>query len=535
MPSPEIQPPRFQWKKTEHGIWKRDIEESEIFYRGSMRKETGCYPVTGCASFVPVSSKSATTDAKENESEHYVEDAIRKAWITLCYEHPTLRSRVEYDEGNSKWKRVYTAFVDEQEQKSWFNSTFRVIDAEETPLEWFNSQEVSFEISTLFFVRSKKHHPTIFLRCPHDITDGVGVLQLVDQLFDHAAQVYRQGANYAFPELGNEHAQLSPCLKLAAAIPESFSNAQIERFREIQAQNGAIYNHPGLLGIPSSHTTATAATTATSQYGKRQRLPLLVPQATTEQILCKCKMIAPGVSVTHVFMSALAMALSELQPQKEESYPVRYVNHSMINLRPYCRDPYKGPKHAAAAYHTVSAQALGIDLVVPGSSPDAKNGVHVNGLADLAIQVRDYYKSVRPASSTDEQIMLAPLMFKSLTAPPDSDPHAVSDPPFCPVPLSSLGNINSIVSKSHGPFELTNVWAASEPIGAGVAVFLGTWDEKIELSAVFDTRYHEAEYIKEFLGRIVNCVCEGLGVGERPTPDSFPEGGKEHKKRKRGE
>ncbi|KAI0150025.1 hypothetical protein F4776DRAFT_672159 [Hypoxylon sp. NC0597] len=508
MASPSIQSPHFQWKQSGHGTWERDIEESEMFYRGMMRKGSGCYPVTGFASFVFNSHKFTATEVKETEDEHYVEDTIRKAWITLCYEHPTLRSYVEDDEANGRWKRVYSTLNNEHEQESWFNSTFKLIDTEEPPLEWFNSQIVSFEVSTLFFVRSRKHHPTFFLRCPHDVTDGVGVLQLVNQLFDHASRAYDQGANYTLPEWGNEHAKLSPCLRLASAIPESFSKAQVDRFEEIQAQNGTIYNHPGLLSIPSRPSAAAA------HHGKRQRLPLLVPQATTEQIIRKCKTIASGVSVTHVFMSALATALSELQPQKKELYPVRYVNHSMINLRPYCHDPYKGPKHAAAAYHTVSAQALHIDLVVPGSSPDTKNDVRVNNLANLAIHVRDYYKSVRPASSTDEQIVLAPLMFRSLTAPPGSDPHAVSDPPFCPVALSSLGNVGSIVSKSHGAFELTNVWAASEPIGAGVAVFLGTWDGKIELSVVFDTQYHDAEYIKEFLGRMLNCVCEGLGIDE---------------------
>ncbi|OTA97062.1 hypothetical protein M434DRAFT_392238 [Hypoxylon sp. CO27-5] len=519
MALPELHCPRFQWEQSGQGTWERDIEESEVFYRGIVRKGSGCYPVTGSASFVSKSLKSIAIDVKETENEHCVEDTIRKAWITLCHEHPTSRSYVEFDDAKRRWKRVYSTFNNEDEQESWFDSTFKVIDTEESPLEWLNSQAVSFKVPTLFFVRSKEYHSTIFLRCPHDITDGVGVLQLVNQLFDHAARAYEQGANYALPKWGNEHAKLSPCLRLASAIPESFSKAQVDRFEGIQAQNKTIYNHPSLLSI---HLRPSAIAV---HHGKRQRLPLLVPKATTEKILHKCKTVASGVSVTHVFMAALAMALSELQPPKEKSYTVRYVNHSMINLRPYCRDPYKRPKHAAAAYHTVSAQALCMDLVVPGSSPDAKNNVRVNNLPDLAIQVRDYYKSVCPASSTDEQIMLAPLMFKSLTGPPGSDPHAVSEPPFCPVALSSLGNIGSIVSKSHGAFELTNVWAASEPIGAGVAVFLGTWDGKIEHSAVFDTRYQDAEYIRGFLGRMLNCVCEGLGIDEN----------RESKKGKRGE
>ncbi|KAI2630248.1 hypothetical protein GGS26DRAFT_558499 [Hypomontagnella submonticulosa] len=487
MASLEIKSSGFQWKKSQHGVWERDIDECEMFYKLSTRKEDGCYPVTASANFVTESSITTTTTEKE-DNQLRVEDALRKAWSMLHYEHPTLRSRIERDDEGNKWKRVYSTFGNEDEKKSWLDLTFKLVDVEGKAIEWFNNETASFEISTLFLVRSRKedeHSQTIFLRCPHDITDGVGILQLLDRLVALAALAYEQGDEYTLPAWGTEEARLSPCLRIAAAVPESFSEDQTKRFHDIQTQNGAIYNHPGLLGLPPSSRVAT------SQDGRRQRTSVSVPKVATKRILHGCKAVAPGVSVTHVFMSALALALSELQPQKQESYPVRYVNHSMINLRPYCHEPYNTPKHAGAPYHAVSAQALGIDLNVPGS--DEGEVDQLNSLPQAAIKVRDFYRTIRPVSSTDEQVILAPLMFKALTPPPDSDSHAVFEPPFCPVPLSSIGNVSSIVAARHGPFELTNVWAASEPIGAGVAVFLGTWNGKIELSAVFDTRYHDIE------------------------------------------
>ncbi|KAI1405427.1 hypothetical protein F4819DRAFT_424488 [Hypoxylon fuscum] len=507
--------PCFQWRKSEHGDWERDVDECEMFYILSIREGSGCYPVTGCASFTTDSSNNPTINEDNHEKGYRVEDALRKAWMTLCYRHPTLRSRINYDEDSGQWKRVYSILRDMEEEKQWLDSTFKAIDIDVEPLQWFNNDSTYFETSTVFLVRSKEGsqcHQAVFIRCPHDVTDGVGVLQLIDQLFHHAAKAYKEGVSYILRESGNDHARLSPCLRVAAAIPESFSEAQFKRFEDIQTENGEIYNHPGLLGLPPSSVASA------SGQGKRQRLSLSIPEATTKQILHNCKSIAPGVSVTHVFMAALAQTLCSLQPQKEESYPVRYVNHSMLNLRPYFRNPYDSPEHAAAAYHTVSAQALRIDLAVPSSSSDAKNRDRVDELPQIATKVRDYYKLVRPVSSTDEQIILAPLMFKSLIPPPGSDPHAVSDPPFYPVPLSSIGNVVSIVTADHDPFKLTRVWAASEPIGAGVAIFLGTWDGQIELSAVFDTRYHDAEYIENFLQRIVDCVYEGLRINEHTAP-----------------
>ncbi|KAI1101032.1 hypothetical protein F4804DRAFT_335635 [Jackrogersella minutella] len=536
MASLKIQLPAFQWEVTECGVWQRDIDECETFYRRTARKEDGCYPITGSASFTIKAPNTSTIDGtikNEDEQCRSIENAFRKAWEVLCYEHPTLRSCIKYDKESGKWKRVYSTFRDREERKNWLGSTFKVADTGVESLRWFNEGALSFDASHLLLVRPKirDEHQTVFLRCPHDVTDGVGILQLVDQLFYHAALTYTQGSHYALPTWGDEHTRLSPCLRLAANIPASSSETQMKRFEEVQTQNRSTYTHPSLLGLPQS-SDATA-----SQHGKRHRLSVLVPKATTEQIILGCKATAPGVSVTHVFMSSLALALSELQPRKGEPYSVRYVNHSMINLRPYCCEPYSTPKHAAAPYHTVSMQALGVDLVVPASSTIPGNGDGVDDLPQIVTKVRDFFKDIRPASPSDEQVALAPLMFKSLTAPPGSDPHDVSEPSFCPVALSSLGNVASIVSATHGPFELENVWAASEPIGSGVAMFLGTWDGKIELSSVFDTRYHDPRYIRKFLERILSCVCKGLGVDRHTASAQVPtaEKNESNKRKQEGE
>ncbi|KAL4877831.1 hypothetical protein BJY04DRAFT_221796 [Aspergillus karnatakaensis] len=96
------------------------------------------------------------------------------------------------------------------------------------------------------------------------------------------------------------------------------------------------------------------------------------------EILTRCKAIGPGVGVTHVFMTALAVAPASLQPEKEDEagdapYVTRYVNHSMMNLRPFCQTPYDSLAHAAVAYHTISAQALATAVEVPATSSAQEN------------------------------------------------------------------------------------------------------------------------------------------------------------------
>lgn len=503
---------RFQWEKSLDGFWSRDIDECELFYRSCSRKDNNCYPVTACASFI-INAETSKSNENDSQIEQHVEDAFHKAWMNLNYNHPSLRSLVQHVEDSGQPKRVYSTFQDKNDEKRWLNETFHVVNVDVDLTQWFNMNSPTFEISTVFLVRSRQGDTSdcsVFLRCPHDITDGIGVLQLLDQLFTEAALSYTQGSKYTLPEWGNEHLNLSPCLRVAAAIPETFSESDISRFEDIQAQNRTAYNHPSFLSLPPSSKTATLT------HGTRQRLPLLIPREVTAQILQNSKAIAPGVNVTHVFMSALAIALAELQPRQEEPYPVRYANHSMMNLRPYCRDPYPGPAHAAAAYHTISAQALSIDLIVSGT--DNVDQGEANQLPQIATSVRGFYHTARPtSSSSSDQVVHSPLTFQAFTPPSGTDPHLVSEPSCCPVALSSIGNVSSIVDAHHGPFQLTRVWAASEPIGAGVAVFLGTWDGRIELSGVFDTRYHDGGYIEGFLERIVKCVCRGLGIGELPA------------------
>jgi len=497
---------QFAWKISSQGAWERGTDECEEFYRLFTKNGQCCYPITGCASF-----QIKTSDV---DQEDRAEKAMQNAWTFLRHRHPTLGSRMERDNGDGRWKRVYKPFQTGDDVDCWLQSTFKTIDSSQTALEWFNNDAPDFEFPTIYLVRSRRDAPrqTLFLRCPHDITDGVGILQLVDQLFTQASLYHARPTDYVYPLPDDGlYTRLSPSLRIAGSVPDLPSDAQMQRFETIQNKNRAVYTHPALLSLPPSSSPDTL-------QDQVHRVAVSVPKAVSSQILANCKAIAPGVSVTHVFTSALAMALRDLQPRKQEAYPVRYVNHVMINLRPYCRQPYDSPDHAAAAYHTVSAQALGIDLDVPALTDDEE--CRRSRVPLVATQVRDFYSQLKPVpGQTYEQIFLSPLVFKALSPPSGSDPYAVSDPPFCPVALSSIGNIASIVSAASDVFELIDVWAASQPIGAGVATFLGCWDGRIELSGVFDTQFHDKEYMENFLKSVMRHVYESFGFDEASILD----------------
>ncbi|SCO91702.1 uncharacterized protein FRV6_15830 [Fusarium oxysporum] len=491
----------YLWKRSSGGDWERQIDECESFYWLYTKEGHGCYPITACASF-------QLKLPSNNGHDHDIE-ALKNAWVFIRHKHPTLGSHIERDDETGTSKRIYKPFENNEAVDSWLNSTFHIISIDKSALEWFNDDAPVFTVPSVYIIQSKgdASHQTLFLRCPHDITDGIGILQLLDQLFTQAAQFYTQSAKYEYPLPDEDlEARLSPCLRIAASIPGPLSDEQVQRFQEISTKNGEMYNHPGLMSLPPTSSPDIKAEL------KAKRIAVSIPKGISSQILAGCKTVGSGASLTHVFVSALAMALAEFQPRKQEAYTVRYVDRPMLNLRPFCKEPYSSPDHAGAPYHAVCAYALGIDLEVPGLAVD--KDVASKTLSQVTAEVRDFYSQHKPILSEDvhEQVLFAPLTFRSQFPPPGADPWSVSDPPFCPVSLSSIGNLSSVVDAFNEVFELTNVWVASQSIITGVAVFLGSWDGDIELSSVFNTQFHGEEYVQKFLECILKHVYQGLGV-----------------------
>jgi hypothetical protein len=401
----------YLWRRSSSGVWERQIDESESFYWLYTKEGHGCYPITACASF--------QVKPSSNNDDNRVVEALKNAWVFTRHKHPTLGSRIERDNETGMSKRIYKPFESNEDVDLWLNSTFQVISTNNSALEWFNDHAPVFTVPTVYIIQPKGNasRRTLFLRCPHDITDGVGILQLLSQLFTQAAQYYTQSAKYEYPlpdeDLG---ARLSPCLRVATSIRDPLSEAQLQRFQEISTKNEEMYNHPGLMSLPPTSSPRMKAEL------KAKRIAISIPKDVSAQILAGCKMIASGVSLTHILVSALAMALAEFQPRKQEAYTVRYVDRPMLNLRPFCKEPYNSPDHASAPYHAVCAQALGIDLEVPGLG--LEQNVAATTLSRVATQVRDFYHQHKPTLSHEihEQVLFAPLTFKSQFPPHGVDP-----------------------------------------------------------------------------------------------------------------
>ena len=185
---------------------------------------------------------------------------------------------------------------------------------------------------------------------------------MLNRLLDHAAQYCSQPTTFELPRPGDESRNLSPPLRVAAAIPPILTLDQQEHLQGIISRNSKLRQHAELLTIPFTQGQVVP--------GKHQRTALALSTTDTASILQACKGLS--VTVTHAYHASIALLLRDLAPSRPQQRTARYVNYCLINERPNCLAPYSTTAHAAAVYHSVSGNSLTLDLTIP-SDADRSN------------------------------------------------------------------------------------------------------------------------------------------------------------------
>lgn len=93
--------------------------------------------------------------------------------------------------------------------------------------------------------------------------------------------------------------------------------------------------------------------------GNHQRVEISLTTTTTDQLLDAYRQ--HGLSVSHVYHTAIALALRDAQEMLERARKVRYINYSLINERGHCGSLYSTPAHPASVYNSISDRCLAID------------------------------------------------------------------------------------------------------------------------------------------------------------------------------
>ncbi|CAI7676846.1 unnamed protein product [Penicillium manginii] len=483
---------RFEWKLTKPGRWERDIDEVEEFY-ASLAK---AYEGTGRVFFAMTGLISISVLVQPGtgflEAERKIEQALQNAWIRLRFDHPTIASRVQYDPVQKKYKKIYQSFTDSASQRQWLDDTFCVVTEGMSGLDWCNSDPPVPDLPTLYLVKAPASNDQTFradlvLRSHHDIIDGMGTLLLFNNFFSLAADAYEQ-TKYELPQFGEEWSNLSPPLRVAAGIPETLSPEHEEHMRGILKHNAFLRE-----GIQTASPPFQRQNTLP---GKHQRVAVTLSENTTASLLEKCRSL--GLSVTHAYHAAIALAVRDLQERKENERMVRYISYCLVNERHHCKPPYSTPNHPASVYHSVSGRCLAVDLTVPalGSFKDTSTDEEI--FRAIAQHVRDYYLEIR---DNQEYIKLVPSFWAMSILPyPGPDlPQIPARNETPSVSISSMGVLDKVIRHSYGSFSVENPWVTGEELGTGLGVFLDTWKGRLTLSAAYNDAWHGKKEVLDVL------------------------------------
>ncbi|KAJ5690906.1 hypothetical protein N7462_005298 [Penicillium macrosclerotiorum] len=372
-------------------------------------------------------------------------------------------------------------------------------------LDWCNSDPPVPALPTLFLVKApatsdQTLRADLVFRSHHDIIDGMGTLLLFDKLFAAAAEEYEQPGS-ALPEFGDEWTNLSPPLRVAADIPAALTPEREEHMLEILAHNSQLKKSIEIASIPFQQHIALP--------GKHQRVAITVPANTTAKLLEKCRSL--GLSVTHAYHAAIALAVGDLQDRKKTERTVRYINYSLINERHHCKAPYSTSAHPASVYHSVSGKSLAIDLTVPALGAPKKTVIGQQTFLRVAKHVRDYYIDIR---DNQEHIKLVQAYWAMGTLPyPDSEPPVILPRNETPsASISSIGVLDKVIQHNYGRFSVDHPWITGEELGTGLGVFLDTWKGILTLSSAYNDAWHAKEEVLDVLNWCNDVVVRGLGI-----------------------
>ncbi|KAH6959367.1 hypothetical protein DER45DRAFT_259274 [Fusarium avenaceum] len=500
----------YNWHQAKAGLWQRHIDELEQFYSTMVTLYEGSgrmfFGITGHVSL----SIENTGNLPLEKAELKVDKALEKAWIALRYAHPTLASQVTYDIETDQWVKTYKEIQCEAGKDEWLEKTLVHISNGQSGNQWANSDPPAPKIPTMFIMNlPSKHgndgsqtvHRDLVFRSPHDVIDGIGTLIMLNNFITLAAEAYEKGDAYDLPVLdGSETANLSPPYRIAAEIPESLSQTQLDRLDQMAAQKSAAASDPKveILALPFRHGAELP--------GRHQRVALTISKKETLQLLASCKKV--GATPTHVFHAAAAIVMRDLQDRPSETKRVRYINYILRNERSNCMEPYSSTKHPAAVYHSVSGQSLVVDMNL---SPEGEQ-THKEEFLSILETIKDFYLTVK---QDREFYILAPVMFSQATPalPSSPCPLPVPAPNAHPsVSISSMGRTDAIVAPRTKAFSAQDPWVTGEELGNGLGLFLGTFEGELCLSAAYNDAWHTEGDVRGYLERCKEVVFSGLGI-----------------------
>ena len=449
------------WQEIDPGKLQREIGENETFLKllGDSGHRLGHehWAVNSIASFTSIGSLA-------NED---LPALFLNAWKGLRFNHPSIAVYPVRD------KYFEYMIPDSVALNKWADETFQIVD-KKTADDLIPDLKPSPYMTITYLLDSNE----ILLHTAHWRTDGLGVMYLMNALFDLVATPSLDDPN-ALP-WGQETTRLAPSVEDAAQIPttptdsiKDFSRRCVETFYHAAAAVGIPYK--GEVATLPSGTRSSRLTFSTSE---------------TSSIISQCK--ARGYSVTSAVHASIAAANHAFAyPQNQKKH---YTSTVRFSLRPFLPEPYSTPAYASGLYTTGWMQA------VQASKSWAENAKAYNDTYQAGV-TKEYIKSHR-----EYALRLGDLI---RNMPQGGDPPSEVD-------ISSIGIAEQFIERVKGTSErgakILSVSVGVETLTRQCVCFLWTFRDQIHLNLVYNESFHDERDTTGFLEKVKEILLKELSV-----------------------
>ncbi|KAK6538225.1 hypothetical protein TWF694_011104 [Orbilia ellipsospora] len=383
---------------------------------------------------------------------------IEAVWIALRRAHPMLGSII-VDDGF-----IYTIPTSNDLQR-WAEETIYIDTSGKTGRDLALSSS-NLKNAELYFL---PNHNEVFLRLRHELIDGVGSFMLFNELLRLLqGKPLHESSNK--PE--NVINQLGPSLmQLACAtIPEPESMLEVDRIaKDANAPTLGLMNRPQDIQIPMEY----------------RRLEYSLNEADTLKLLKICK--ENQITIT----AASTVATSRVLLKHNGLESGTFGESLIVSLRDTLVYPYNGPRFAVSNRITAKVGIFSFSL--------AEN------FSKTARAIKREYASWK--SNKVNVAAIGPITEAMLNAGQvNATKTKIAGPDFSPIGLSSLGIVENYISQPIDDF-----WFSVSIGGAQSTIYIYTVKDKLRFAISYNSKFHEAETIKEFMEDFFAEFKQGLG------------------------
>ncbi|RFU74507.1 hypothetical protein TARUN_7745 [Trichoderma arundinaceum] len=511
--------PTLNWQSSADGVSSRPLDTLENFFK--LLSDSGS----------PVNREHwAVSLALQINFKAPLEDSIqyiRRAWLLTGRLHPTLTgSVVDGVDGStntsSPAKPILT--IHPFDADAWLSKTFVVHHSESSIISDKDGSKdtatPATSASTLFAGMLSNGTPTchwlpatqeLFLRSAHWRIDGIGMLMLAHSFLAALASVLKNGLDRdldSYDSLVGSRLLTRSLDDLADAYTDETSTPIHIQATADGLVNDFVRGVPSI-GLPTSPGSETAAP------GDSAREALRIDAATTAAIISACR--TRNISVSSAVHAAIVRATATY-PQ--HPLAISYATFFPVDMRRRLPKPYDGPDYAVGMF------SAGLPICVLDALGDAR-GSGRKSYEEIARQLAAAYSQDLSRLATDDYgspvsmlEVIAPYVrrtTKLFTTPLPPGLPQIQNPD-----MSSLGNVEAYIRHSYGSedngLEVADFWLGTQMLSRSVQCHVWGFRDELNIAGCFNVSFYEAEFVKEFLGKVELELLTGLGIDRSMRP-----------------